>query len=92
MAHEFVSHLFFQQEALPRAKQKVATARYLPVGGIDDIVVAAGPDDIEIEKMDVQASEEVPSKVLKDADALFFVFGEMLYLDAGLSRLHGSTV
>ena len=71
---------------------KVALAHYLPFGGLDGIVVAAGPDDIDVVKMDVQASEEVPSKVLKDADALFFVFGEMLYLDAGLSRLHGSIV
>jgi hypothetical protein len=55
---------------------KVAIAHYI-TGGFDDIVVAAGPDDLEIVKMDVlQTSEEAQSEVLRDADALFFVYGE----------------
>ena len=47
---------------------------YIP-GGLDEIVAAAGPDDLEIVKIDGQASEEVQSEVLKDADVLFFVGG-----------------
>lgn len=53
---------------------RVALAHYIP-GDLDDIVADAGPDDLEIVKMDVQASEEAQSEVLKDADVLFFVFG-----------------
>lgn len=53
---------------------RVALAHYIP-GDLDDIVADAGPGDLEIVKMDVQASEEAQSEVLKDADVLFFVFG-----------------
>jgi phosphoglycerate dehydrogenase-like enzyme len=54
---------------------KVAIAHYI-TGGFDDIVVAVGPDDLEIVKMDVlQTSEDAQSEVLRDADALFFVYG-----------------
>jgi len=54
---------------------KVALAHYLPFGGLDDIVAAAGPDDLEIVKIDVTAPAEAQCETIKDADALFFVFG-----------------
>jgi hypothetical protein len=34
---------------------KVALAHYLPSGGLDDTVAAAGPSDLEIVKIDVTA-------------------------------------
>jgi hypothetical protein len=54
---------------------KVALAHYLPSGGLDDIVAAAGPADLEIVKIDVTAPAEAQCETIKDADALFFVFG-----------------
>jgi phosphoglycerate dehydrogenase-like enzyme len=54
---------------------KVALAHYLPSGGLDDVVAAAGPADLEIVKIDVTAPAEAQCKTIKDADALFFVFG-----------------
>ena len=54
---------------------KVALAHYLPSGDWDDIVAAAGPDDLEIVRIDVTAPVEAQCETIKDADALFFVFG-----------------
>jgi hypothetical protein len=59
---------------------KVALAHYLPSGGLDDIVAAAGPADLEIVKIDVTASAEAQCETIKDADVLFFVFGEHVEL------------
>ncbi len=54
---------------------KVALAHYLPFGDLDDIVAAAGPDDLEIVKIDVRASAKAQGAIPEEADALFFVFG-----------------
>ena len=50
-------------------KAKVVLVNYGP-GVLGDVVAAAGPDELEIVKIDVQASEEAQSEVLKDADVL----------------------
>jgi len=87
-----MTHLALKELSHTKDRMKVAVAHYLSIGDLDDIVVAAGPDDLEIVKMDVTASEQAQAEVMENADSLFFGFGDMIFRDGGMSRLHGSIV